>query len=110
MTTKADVTVSPPKVPRIQLTPAQRRNVIGYIFISPFVLGFLFWWLAPALASVYLTFQRWNLISPPRYIGLANIEHLFNDPLLPQSLKATILFTFLSVPLTLILGFFLAML
>lgn len=110
MATKADLTGSVPKLPRIQLTPAQRRNVIGYIFISPFVLGFLFWWLAPALASVFLTFQRWNLISPPRYVGLTNIEHLFNDPLLPQSLKATFLFTFLSVPLTLVLGFFLAML
>lgn len=95
---------------RIRLTPSQRRTVVGYIFISPFILGFLFWFLIPALASVYLTFQRWNLISPPRYVGFDNIEQLFADPLLPQSLKATFLFTFLSVPLNLALGFFLAVL
>ena len=93
-----------------RLTLAQRRTVMGYIFIMPFVLGFLFWFFIPAMVSVYLTFQKWNLISPPQYIGLQNIEHLFNDPLLLQSLKATFLFSFLSVPLSLVLSFFLAML
>lgn len=87
---------------------SQRRNITGYIFIMPFILGFLFWFLIPALASVYLTFQKWNLISPPQYVGMQNIEHLFNDTLLPQSLKATFLYAFLSVPLSLLLSFFLA--
>lgn len=87
---------------------AQRRTIIGYIFIMPFILGFLFWFLIPALGAVYLTFQKWNLISPPQFVGLQNIEQLFKDPLLPQSLKATFLFSFISVPLTLFLSFFLA--
>jgi multiple sugar transport system permease protein len=87
---------------------SQRRNITGYIFIMPFILGFLFWFLIPALTSVYLTFQKWNLISPPQFVGLQNVQHLFNDPLLPQSLKATFLFSFISVPTTLVLGFFLA--
>src|SRR5690606_27798285 len=56
------------------------------------------------------TFHRWNLISPPQFVGLANIERLFVDPLLPQSLKATFLYTVLSVPLGLVLSFFLALL
>lgn len=87
---------------------SQRRTIIGYIFIMPFILGFLFWFLIPALGAVYLTFQKWNLISPPQFVGLQNIEQLFKDPLLPQSLKATFLFSFISVPLTLLLSFFLA--
>ncbi len=90
------------------LTIGQRRTIIGYIFIMPFILGFLFWFLAPALVSIYLVFQKWNLISPPQFVGLQNIQHLFDDPLLPQSLKATFLFSFISVPLSLILSFFLA--
>ncbi|HEX2907324.1 MAG TPA: sugar ABC transporter permease [Phototrophicaceae bacterium] len=90
------------------LTMTQRRTITGYIFIMPFILGFLFWFLIPALGAVYLTFQKWNLISPPQFVGLQNIEHLFDDPLLPQSLKATFLFSFISVPLTLLLSFFLA--
>ncbi len=90
------------------LTSTQRRTITGYIFIMPFILGFLFWFLAPALVALYLTFQKYNLISPPQYVGLQNIQHLFNDPLLLLSLKATFLYTLLSVPLSLLLSFFLA--
>jgi len=93
-----------------RLTLAQKRTIIGYIFIGPFILGFILWFLIPALVALYLTFQQWNLISPPRFVGLANIERLFKDPLLPMSLKATFLYTILSVPLGLIFSFFLAML
>jgi multiple sugar transport system permease protein len=91
-----------------RLTLAQKRTITGYIFIAPFILGFLFWFLIPALVSLYLTFQRWNLISPPQYVGFQNIQRLFADPLLLQSLKATFLYTILSVPLGLLLSFFLA--
>jgi multiple sugar transport system permease protein len=93
-----------------QLPLNHRRTIIGYIFIMPFILGFLIWFLLPALVAANLTFQRWNLISPPTYIGFANIEKLFKDPLLIQSLKSTFLYTILSVPLGLVFAFFLAML
>lgn len=92
------------------LTLAQRRNIVGYIFISPFILGFLFWFLIPALVALYLTVHQWNLISPPRFVGFQNIERLFTDPLLPQSLKATFTYTIFSVPIGLLLSFLLALL
>lgn len=91
-----------------RLTLAQRRNITGYIFIAPFILGFFLWFLIPAAVAFWLTFQSWNLISPPQYVGLANIERLFSDPLLPQSLKVTFVYTLISVPLGLIFSFFLA--
>src|SRR5258708_8045425 len=94
----------------IHLTMNQRRTISGYIFIAPFMLGFLFWFLIPALVAVYLTFQKWNLISPPEFVGFENIQHLFDDPLLPTSLKATFLYTVSVVPLSLMLSFFLAFL
>lgn len=87
---------------------AHRRTILGYLFISPFILGVLFWVLIPVLVNLYLTFHSWNLMSPPRYVGTANIEMLFKDPILLQSLKATFLYTVLSVPLGLVFGFFLA--
>ncbi|HLV35694.1 MAG TPA: sugar ABC transporter permease, partial [Spirillospora sp.] len=95
---------------RIPLTLSRKRTIWGYFFIMPFILGFLFWFLIPAVVAAYLTFHSWNLINPPRFVGLENIQKLFTDPLLPQSLKATFLYTFLSVPLGLVLSFFLAML
>lgn len=90
------------------LSLARRRTITGYIFISPFILGVIFWVLIPVLVNLYLTFHSWNLMAPPRFVGWANIETLFRDPLLPQSLKATFLYTVISVPLGLLLGFFLA--
>ncbi len=71
-------------------TLAGRRTLTGYLFISPFILGFLLWFLIPALVAVWLTFQRWNLISPPEFVGFENIVHLWNDKLFWQSLKVTV--------------------
>src|SRR5690606_20505769 len=91
-----------------KLSLKHRQTIMGYIFIMPFILGFIFWWLAPALVAGYLSFHRWNLISPPRFIGLDNFERLLSDLLLITSLKATLIYTVTSVPLGLIFAFFLA--
>jgi len=91
-------------------TPAAKRNITGYIFISPFILGFLVWFLTPALTAGWLTFQKWNLITAPRFVGLDNIENLFEDELFLQSLKVTTMYTLVAVPLGLVLSFFIALL
>lgn len=93
-----------------RLTLRQRRIIMGYVFIMPFILGFLLWFLIPALVAGNLTFQKWNLITPPRNIGFGNFEALFSDPILGQSLKVTFLFSAISVPAGLVFAFFLAML
>lgn len=113
MTTTAEVRNTDPRAQPLlkrRLTLSQRRNITGYLFISPFILGFLLWFLIPALIALYLTVHRWNLISAPQFVGLDNIEHLFNDPLLPQTLKATFTYTIVAVPLGLLISFGLAML
>jgi multiple sugar transport system permease protein len=90
--------------------PAGRRNVTGYIFIAPFILGFLLWFLIPALTSVWLAFQDWNMINPPEFVGLDNFRKLLSDELFWQALKVTTLYTVISVPLTMVLAFALALL
>ena len=91
-------------------TMAQKQTVTGYIFISPFILGFLLWFLAPALTAIWLIFTDWNLITSPQYVGLKNIQRLFSDELLLQSLKVTTIYTLVSVPLSLVLSLALALL
>ncbi|MCA9911992.1 MAG: sugar ABC transporter permease [Anaerolineae bacterium] len=90
------------------LSLSRRRTILGYMFIMPFILGFILWFLAPALVAGYLSFQRWNLLSPPRFVGLDNFDRLINDPLFFKSLQATFIYTITSVPLGLIFAFFLA--
>jgi len=91
-------------------TNLQRRTVIGYLFISPFILGFLLWFLIPALTAVWLTFTDWNLIRSPRYVGLDNITNLWSDKLFWQALKVTTIYTLASVPIGLVTSFLLALL
>jgi multiple sugar transport system permease protein len=89
---------------------AGRRTLTGYLFISPFILGFILWFFIPAMTAVWLSFQNWNLISPPEYIGFKNFTRLADDSLFWQSLKVTTNYTLVSVPLSLVLGFLLALL
>ncbi len=92
------------------LPSATRRNITGYLFIMPFILGFVLWFLIPALTAVWLTFTDWNLIRPPRYVGFDNFVRLWSDKLFWQSLKVTTLYTMASVPLGLVLALLLALL
>ncbi|MCB9120360.1 MAG: sugar ABC transporter permease [Caldilineaceae bacterium] len=91
-------------------TLAGRRMITGYIFISPFVFGFLLWFLIPAMVALWLTVHDWNLISAPKYVGPNNMTRMWNDKLFWQSLKVTVTYTLVSVPLALVLGFMLALL
>jgi multiple sugar transport system permease protein len=101
---------SPRSKPFIHLTLSQRRAIVGYLFFMPFILGVLIWDVLPGGVGVWLTFHEWNLISPPRYVGMENINKLFHDPLLLQSLKVTGVFTLFAVPLQLVISLILAML
>jgi multiple sugar transport system permease protein len=91
-------------------TPDGRRAVTGYLFISPFILGVMLWVVYPAGMAAWLAFQKWDLITPPKFVGLANFKTMFADPLFWQSLKVTFTFTFISVPLSLTFSFLLALL
>jgi len=90
--------------------PAGRRNVTGYIFIAPFILGFFLWFAIPALTSLWLVFQNWNMIAPAEFIGLDNFRRIVSDDLFWQALKVTTVYTIVSVPLSLALAFLLALL
>jgi multiple sugar transport system permease protein len=90
--------------------PRVRRTITGYFFIAPFILGVLFWVVYPALMAAWLTFQSWNLITPAKFVGLENFKTMVNDKLFWQSLKVTSIFTFLSVPLSLLVSFLMALL
>ena len=91
-----------------RLSLKRRRTIIGYIFILPFILGFFIWFLVPALVAANLTVHRWNLISPPRFVGMFQFNKMLSDPILAQSLKVTFIFSAISVPLGLVFAFFLA--
>jgi multiple sugar transport system permease protein len=75
----------------------------------PFILGVLIFWFGPMLYSMYLVVNEWSMLTPPTFVGLDNFRRLFEDPLIATSLGNTAYYTFLGVPLQLIIAFALAM-
>ena len=91
------------------MSAAQRRDLRdGLLFTSPFILGVLALWVGPMLYSLYLILHDWNMLAAPKFIGLGNFERMLNDPLVGKSLVNTAYYTFLGVPLQLLVAFSLA--
>lgn len=88
-----------------------RKTVEGYLFISPWLVGFVVFTAGPALASLVLSLYKWSLIRPPRFVGAANYATMFaDDPLFWQSLRVTLIYVAVAVPLQILFALFLALL
>ena len=97
------------KVPARRLGSNRAREAAwAYLFLAPFFLGLLFFILGPVLAALAISFTSWDLLSSPRWIGLANYRELFGDRLFRIALTNTVYFTVVSVPVTLLLALGLA--
>lgn len=94
------------------LAPKRRPKIgwAGYAFISPWLIGFLFFTLGPMVASLYLSLTDYSGLSDPEFIGTANYERMLHDPLFWQSLYNTGYYTLFSVAGTLFFAFIVALL
>ena len=81
-----------------------------YIFLAPWMLAFLVFTLLPTVATLLLGFTRYNAIKPPEFIGLRNYILLYNDPVFWKSMRVTLVFTAIFVPLQLTSSLVLAVL
>jgi multiple sugar transport system permease protein len=87
------------------------RNLEGWLFALPWVIGLLVFFLGPMLASVYFSFTRYNGVNPPVWVGFDNyVELLARDPLTWHSLIVTTVYAVISVPLNLAVGLAVAIL
>ncbi len=80
---------------------AARERNWGLIFLAPWILGFLLFFLGPMVASLVFSFTNYQLLSDDtKFVGLDNWIRLFKDPLVAQSFVVTGRFLLISVPLT----------
>ncbi|MFN8486645.1 MAG: sugar ABC transporter permease [Caldilineaceae bacterium] len=100
-------------------TPARRKGLslrareelIAYLLISPWIIGFLIFTLGALIFSLVISFYNTDLMSPAKFIGLGNYhEMLFEDELFWQALKVTSLYTLGVVPIHILLGLGVALL
>ena len=92
------------------MSSRRREAITFYLTISPWLIGFLVFVLAPMAIALYLSFTNWDLFAAPRWIGLGNYARMARDPLFLQSLKVTTIYTLVYVPMEMVGGIGLALL
>jgi len=87
---------------RHELSALRRREaLLGYLWISPWILGFLLFTAGPMVASLYLSLTNYNIVSPPQFIGLSNFRIAFTkDELFWRSLGRTFYYAGVAIPLS----------
>ena len=70
---------------------------LAAVFIAPALLGFLVFLLWPTLRGIYLSFTRYNLLTPAEWVGLDNYVRMVNDPIFWDSLWVTVEYVFINI-------------
>jgi multiple sugar transport system permease protein len=87
------------------------ENIAGFFFLLPGLIGFLTFVLFPLVFSFLLGFTQWSFISgfnEIKFLGLSNFWQLITDFEFQQALQNTVLYTIGTVPVTIVLGFLIA--
>ena len=89
----------------------RKRGILaGYLFIAPVILGYLIWVAGPMIVAIWLSLTEWDMLRPATFVGLSNYQQMLHDDLFWKSLAVTFYFTLVSVPLSLVLSFAVALL
>ena len=94
-------------------SPWGRSRLAGlapYLFLAPYLVVFLPFFLLPALFSAVVSLTNWKIVGTPTFVGLQNYARLLQDPLFTTALKNTLFYTAVIVPVMALLGLGLALL
>ena len=95
----------PGKVPKL----FRKESVVGYLFLMPSLLHFLMFAGGLIVASIAISFTRWDLLSRPEFSGLSNYRELLNDDLFWHAVGRTTLYALFVIPLGMGLSLLLAL-
>ena len=98
--------------PRRHSALARREARWGFIFIAPWIVGFLAFTLVPMIVSLVFTFTNVNLNQeePLQFVGLKNYANMLSDQQTWESLAVTIRFALFNLPIAITLPFVIALL
>ncbi|HMM28400.1 MAG: sugar ABC transporter permease [Chloroflexota bacterium] len=86
-------------------TPLTRRKALwGMALVAPNVLGLMFFFGIPVLMAFFTSFQEWNALRPPQFIGIDNFTRLADDPAFRQAFLNTLKLLALIVPAEVVLA------
>lgn len=78
-----------------------KNNWVGYFFLGPWLIGLLCLSAFPIIYSLYLSFADYDMFSPPKWIGFDNFVQMFHDQKYLSSVKVTVKYVLIGVPLQL---------
>jgi multiple sugar transport system permease protein len=95
-----------------ELGQTRRKEAIaGYLFISPWLIGFIVFFVGPIIASFVLSFTSWNIVGAPEWVGLDNYRTIFTaDARFIKSVQVTVTYAAFYLPLEVVCGIGLAVL
>src|SRR6266550_7162966 len=83
---------------------------LAILFILPALIGFLVFMVWPTLRGIYLSFTKFNLLTPPKFNGLDNYVRMVQDPVFWNALKVTLYYVVINITLQTILAVIIAVL
>ncbi len=86
----------------------QKKKWLPYLLVSPYLIFVTVFVVFPVLFCFFLTFNKWNIISPMKFIGVDNYSRLLHDRLFWKAIGNTLKFLLLHIPLQLVVSLFLA--
>jgi len=100
----------PPRPVGSQMKKFLQKNAPGYVFLAPWLVGFFCLAAGPILASLVLSFTKYDMINAPQFVGLDQYQFMFErDRRFYKALQVTFSYVFLSVPARLIVALAIAM-
>jgi multiple sugar transport system permease protein len=92
-------TTRPAKTGTVPTARARKRDDtrLAFLFILPALVGFLVFMVWPLLRGIYLSFTKFNLLTPPKFNGADNYVRMVQDPVFWNSLKVTIYYVILNI-------------
>jgi multiple sugar transport system permease protein len=96
------------RAPRMSRMRRQESRA-GVLFAMPWIIGMIVFTIGPIIVSIVISLTDWNLVNPPNFVGLANYKALGSDPGFLNSVKVTLLYVLIGVPVFQIAGLGLAM-
>ena len=86
----------------------KNNKLLPYLLVSPYLIHLMVFVAFPVIFSIYLTFNKWNIISPMEFIGFGNFLRVFQDALFFKALYNTLKFLIVHIPLQIIIALLLA--
>jgi multiple sugar transport system permease protein len=88
----------------------RRRGLVGFAYLAPALVFVLAFTAYPLIQMAWMSLHNWSLITPPRFVGLANYKRALDDTQFWVSFRFTLWYTLLITPLLIVGGYLLALL